>query len=44
VLTPEAQPTFFRKKPFGKNVEGLSDFRDDGYGRIAMFEPHGPLH
>jgi hypothetical protein len=23
-----AAPTFFRKKPFGKNVEGLSYFRD----------------
>src|SRR5437660_8584391 len=22
-------PTFFRKKPFGENVEGLSHFRDE---------------
>jgi hypothetical protein len=30
-------PTFFRKKPFGENVEGLSHFRDGTCGFKSGF-------
>jgi hypothetical protein len=36
-------PTFFRKKPFGDNVEGLSHDGDESYRSKKIFKRHG-LH
>jgi|SRR5579871_2118589 len=33
-------PTFFRKKPFGKNVEGLSYFRDGSCAVEVAVQTH----
>ena len=33
-------PTFFRKKPFGKNVEGLSYFRDKSCAIEGAVQTH----
>ena len=33
-------PTFFRKKPFGQNVEGLSYFRDESYAVERAVQTH----
>jgi hypothetical protein len=32
--------SFFRKKPFGKNVEGLSYFRDESYAGDLAVQTH----
>ena len=37
VLSPRL---FFRKKPFGKNVEGLSYFRDESYAVELAVQTH----
>jgi hypothetical protein len=38
VLTVSSRPDFFRKKPFGENVEGLSHFADGSCSFKIVFK------